>query len=138
LGVNAHVFRVGTYKSAVEPYLLNEMSPEARENYRQLYGALWQEWQAKVRRARPQADIARVTGDVVAWLVANDGDLAAAALEAGLADRTGTRIEWGERIAQVAGEDKWNRKPGAFAHSELDPWLREIDPGTPGPAIGVV
>ncbi len=138
LGVNAHVFRVGAYKSAVEPYLLNEMSPESRENYRQLYGALWREWQAKVRRARPQADIARATGDVVAWLEANDGDLAAAAVEAGLADRAGTRVEWGERIAQVAGEDKWNRKPGAFAHSELDPWLREIDPGKPGAAIGVV
>src|SRR5690606_17435304 len=43
LGVTAHVFRVGTYKSAVEPYILDEMSPEARENYQQLYGALWQE-----------------------------------------------------------------------------------------------
>ncbi len=43
LEVNAHVFRVGTYKSAVEPYMLNDMSPEARENAEQLYAALWQE-----------------------------------------------------------------------------------------------
>jgi protease-4 len=59
LGVTAHVFRVGTYKSAVEPYLLNEMSPAARENYTQLYGSLWQEWQANVHRARPTANVAR-------------------------------------------------------------------------------
>ena len=80
LGVKAHVFRVGTYKSAVEPYMLNEMSDAARENYAQLYGSVWQEWQANVKRARPQANIARVTGDIPAWLAASQGDLARAAL----------------------------------------------------------
>ena len=74
LGVKAHVYRVGTYKSAVEPYLLTEMSPESRENYQQLYGALWQEWQANVRRVRPQANIRRATADIPAWLEASDGD----------------------------------------------------------------
>lgn len=138
LGVNAHVFRVGTYKSAVEPYIETGMSPAARENYQQLYGALWQEWQANVRQARPQANIARVTGDVAAWLEASDGDLARAALEAGLADRIGTRVEWGERIAQVAGKDAWDDTPGAFAHSTYDAWLAAIEPGEPGGAIGVV
>ena len=33
LGVTANVYRVGTYKSAVEPYIRNDMSPEARQNY---------------------------------------------------------------------------------------------------------
>ena len=41
LGIKAHVFRVGTYKSAVEPYMLSEMSDAARENYAQLYGSVW-------------------------------------------------------------------------------------------------
>ena len=138
LGVNAHVYRVGTYKSAVEPYLLNEMSPEARENYQQLYGALWQEWQANVRRARPQANIRRATSDVAAWLEASNGDLARAALEAGLADKIGTRVEWGERVAEIAGEDDWDETPGAFAHSEFDSWLAEIEPDEPGDKIGVI
>jgi protease IV len=138
LGVTAHVYRVGTYKSAVEPYLLNEMSPEARENYQQLYGALWQEWQANVRRARPQANIRRATGDVAAWLEASNGDLARAALAAGLADKIGTRVEWGEHVAEIAGDDDWDETPGAFAHSELDPWLAEIEPDEPGDKIGVI
>jgi hypothetical protein len=34
LGVTANVYRVGTYKSAVEPFIRNDMSPEARENAR--------------------------------------------------------------------------------------------------------
>ena len=138
LGVNAHVYRVGTYKSAVEPYLLNEMSPEARENAEALYGALWQEWQANLRRARPEANIRRATADIGAWLEASDGDLSRAALEAGLADKVGTRVEWGEHVAEIAGNDDWDEKPGAFAHTEIDPWLAEIEPGEPGGKIGVI
>jgi protease-4 len=138
LGVEAHVYRVGTYKSAVEPYMLNQMSPDARENYQQLYGSLWQEWQANVRRARPQANIRRATADIPAWLEASGGDLARAALEAGLADKIGTRVEWGERVAEIAGEDDWDETPGAFAHSELDAWLAEVEPDEPGGKIGVI
>lgn len=138
LKVKAHVFRVGTHKSAVEPYMLSGMSPEARENYQQLYGSLWQEWQATVRRARPQANIAQVTSDIPAWLASSGGDLAKAAIAAGLADRAGTRVEWGERVAQVAGEDSWDETPGAFAHSELEAWLADKAPATSGNAIGVI
>ena len=36
LGVTANVYRVGTYKSAVEPFIRNDMSPEARA---ELHGA---------------------------------------------------------------------------------------------------
>jgi protease-4 len=61
LDVNARVYRVGEYKSAVEPYLRNTMSEEARENYSALYGALWGEWQAHVKKARPKANIALAT-----------------------------------------------------------------------------
>ena len=138
LGVKAHVFKVGTYKSAPEPYIASEMSPEARENYQQLYGALWQEWQAHVRRARPQADIERATGDIQAWLDASKGDLAQAAIAAGLADRAGTRVEWGERVAEIAGKDRWDDTPGAFAFTDLDAWLAEIEPKEKGEKIGVI
>ncbi|HEY6816478.1 MAG TPA: signal peptide peptidase SppA, partial [Croceibacterium sp.] len=137
-GVNAHVFRVGTYKSAVEPYILSEMSPEARENYEQLYGSLWQEWQAHVRQARPKANVRRVTGEIDEWLAASGGDLAKATVEAGLADKIGTRVEWGERVAKIAGDDEWDETPGAFAHTEIEPWLAEIAPDEPGSAIGVI
>jgi protease-4 len=138
LGVTAHVFRVGTYKSAVEPYLLNEMSPAARENYEQLYGALWQEWQAHVRRARPAANIRRVTGEIDQWLAASNGDLAQGAVQAGLADKIGTAVEWGERVAAVAGEDEWDDAPGAFANTGIDAWLAETAPARTGGGIGVI
>ncbi len=41
LGVNVHIFRVGAYKSAVEPYSRSNMSEESRSNYTKLLGDLW-------------------------------------------------------------------------------------------------
>src|SRR5690606_18131756 len=41
LGVNVHIFRVGTHKAAVEPFMLNSMSEESRSNNQQLADELW-------------------------------------------------------------------------------------------------
>ncbi len=127
--INANVYRVGTYKSAVEPYTETAMSPEARENLAQLLATLWQEWRAQVSSARPDADIELVTTDIEGWLAASNNDLAEAALAAGLADRIGTRVEWGERIAQIVGEDRWDNDPGSFTATEYDPWLADVEGG---------
>ena len=125
--ITANVYRVGTYKSAVEPYTQSGMSPEARENLTQLLATLWQEWRASVSAARPQAEIDLVTQDVEGWLAASNNDLAQASLAAGLADRIGTRVEWGERIATQVGENEWSDEPGAFASTQYDPWLAEVE-----------
>ena len=54
LGVTANVYRVGTYKSAVEPYIRNDMSPEAKQNYMALDQAA-----ARDLEARDQAGAAQ-------------------------------------------------------------------------------
>ena len=138
LKVNAHVFRVGTFKSAVEPYTRDGFSPEARENLAALYGALWEEWQANVKRARPKANIAAVTGDPVAVVAAARGDLATAALRAGLVDKLGNRVQFRERVAQLVGADEWSTLPGAFPSTELQPWLQANPFPATGREIGVV
>ncbi|MCB2078669.1 MAG: signal peptide peptidase SppA [Novosphingobium sp.] len=138
LKINAHVFRVGTFKSAVEPYLRNDQSPEAREAAESLYGALWEEWKADTARARPKADIALPTTDPVAWLKASGGDAAAAAKAAGLVDKVGNRIAFGKRVAKLVGEDKADDSPGSFAHTSLETWLAANPQKTPGRKIGVV
>lgn len=138
LNVNARVYKVGTYKSAVEPYTEAGMSDPARENARALYGALWEEWQANVKKARPVADLALVSGDPAAWVEAAEGDLATAALNAGLVDKLGTRIEFGERVAEIVGDDDWNEMPGAYPSTSLSAWLEENPWSTVGREIGVV
>jgi protease-4 len=138
IGINARIYRVGSFKSAVEPYVRNAMSDEARANIGAVYEALWAEWQANVNKARPKADLAGVTRDTAGWIAAGGGDLADAALKAGLVDRLGDRVAFGARVAQLAGKDHASDLPGSFAASELDAYLADLGPERGGKAIGVV
>lgn len=52
LGVKMQVFKVGTYKSAVEPYILTEMSAANREQVRSFLGDIWQKILADVEKSR--------------------------------------------------------------------------------------
>ncbi len=138
LDINVRVYRVGTYKSAVEPYLRSDMSPEAREAASALYATLWEEWQADVKKARPNADLDRVTKDTVAWMQEYGGDSAKAAKAAGLVDQIGDWAAFGAHVAEIAGPDKWSNAPGAFTSTDLAPWLAANKPDTSGKAIGVI
>lgn len=138
LKVTAHVFKVGTYKSAVEPYIRNDQSPEAREQSQALLGTLWESWQAEVAKARPKANIKLAARDPVAWLKASGNDTAKAALAAGLVDRIGDRVAFGNRVAELAGKDSYDKRPGSFAHSNLRAWLAANPEDKPGKPIGVV
>ncbi|MFA6219147.1 MAG: signal peptide peptidase SppA [Erythrobacter sp.] len=138
LKVKARIYKVGEYKSAVEPYSRADMSEPARENYRALYGALWEEYQANLRKARPAADIARVTGDPVGWVRAARGDLATAAKQAGLVDRIGTHADFDRRVVELVGEDDWSDEPGAYPSTTLAPWLADNHEPDKGKPIGVI
>ena len=138
LSIKARVYRVGEYKSAVEPYTRSGMSDEARANTSGLYGALWEEYKANVTKARPKLQLAQVTGDPVAWIAASGGDMAKAALAAGMVDKLGDRAQFGARVAELAGADPWDNRPGTFAASELAPYLADLGQIRQGKTIGVV
>lgn len=138
LKINARVYKVGTYKSAVEPYTSTGMSDPARENAQALYGALWEEWQANVKAARPAAKLDLVAKDPVGWIEAAGGDLATAAKNAGLVDKLGSRVDFDQRVATIAGEDEWSDLPGAYASTDMATWLEANPWPTQGRAIGVV
>ena len=80
LGVTANVYRVGTYKSAVEPYIRNDMSPAAKENYTALDQAMLESWLQAIHRARPKANVALFLKDMPGAVDAAGGDMAKAAL----------------------------------------------------------
>ena len=138
LNVNARVYRVGTYKSAVEPYTRSGMSDESRENYAALYGALWEEWQANVKKARPALRLETVTRDPVGWLEAAQGDLGTAALTAGLVDQLGSRADFEARVVELVGADDWSDDLNAYPSTGLDAWLADIDEEASSNRIGVV
>jgi protease-4 len=137
LGITANVYRVGSFKSAVEPYTRSDMSPEARENAQALAGALWEDWLRDVSAARPQAQIRPYAAATVNQVAAAGGDMAQAALRARLVDKLGDRTAFGRRVAEFAGvadEDV----PGSFRTVKLDAFLANNPPAEGRGRIGVV
>ena len=136
--ITPHVYRVGTYKDFVEPYLRNDMSAPAREARTALTSALFESWKADVHHARPKALLDLVTRDPAGWYRTAGGDGAQAAKTAGLVDRIGDRVAFGKRVADLVGSDPADPRPGAFAHSSYRAYLAAHRPSSSGQAIGVV
>ncbi|GGZ04186.1 signal peptide peptidase SppA [Novosphingobium colocasiae] len=134
--VKAHVYRVGTYKSFVEPYILEKMSDPAREENTALLGSVWQTWKAGIAKARPKANIAQMTTDPAGWARSVNGDLAQGAKSAGLIDRIGDKTEFDARIAQLVGKGDADDLP--YAHTLLADWLAANPMSEKGAAIGVI
>jgi protease-4 len=123
LGVNAHIYRVGTYKSFVEPFIRTDQSPAAKEANQALASALWKDWLANVVRARPRADVAAYAADPMIVARRFGGDGAKAALSLGLVDKLGDDFAFGAHVAGIAGEDPGER-PGGFASISMEDYLR--------------
>jgi len=136
--VTPHVFKVGTYKDFVEPFTQSQASPASKEARSALVAALWEDWQAHVKAARPKADLARVTADPVGWMKASGGDAAKAAVAAGLVDKLGTQMQFKERLRSLVGEDPADASPGSFAHNAVDTLLAAHPAKTDGAAVAVV
>ncbi|WP_233150597.1 signal peptide peptidase SppA [Sphingomonas mollis] len=137
LGVNAHVYRVGRYKSFVEPYTRADQSPDARAASEALYGSLLQQWHDGVARARPKAQVGPFLANPQQAVLATNGDIAQANLRAGLVDKLGDRIAFGQRVAQLAGAA--SGKPiGSFRTIAYDAWVAANPLPTVGEAIGIL
>ncbi len=136
LGVTTHIFRVGTYKSAVEPFMRTDQSPEAREAAQTLADHLWQNWTEDVSRARPAAKILSYSRDPVAAVRAAKGNLGRSAMNAKLVDKLGDEPEFEDRVAKIAGESNSEEGP-SFAAIALDDYIRAKRPANKG-QIGVL
>ncbi len=134
VGANVHVYRVGKFKSAVEPYILDKASPEAKEASQALYASLWQGWQTDVARARPKAQLAPFIADPAGAVTAS-GDPASAALKAGVVDKLADRAAFNRRVAQIAGA---GRKDQPYARIELKPYIAAKSRVAGDRTIGIV
>ncbi len=107
LGLDWNIFKVGTYKSAVEPYMRDGMSEAAMEANQEWMGDLWTSYVADVAAARglTQDQIEAYTEDVVRLMAEADGDTARLALDAGLVDTLAHRDEVRSRLIELVGED---------------------------------
>lgn len=122
LGINAHVYRVGTFKSFIEPFTRTDQSPQAREATLAYANVLWEQWQNQVGRARPRATLAAYIADPAAAMRAANNDFALAAKNAGLVDRIGTRIQFERRVAAIV-DVRDDDRPWTYNRIKLDDWV---------------
>ena len=103
--VNVHVFRVGDYKSAVEPVTRNSMSEASRMASESLYGDLWQHFIADIASQRKIAEheVQNYADEINQIVRSTEGDMARAALESHLIDELMTPDQATMRIAQTIG-----------------------------------
>ncbi len=133
LGVNAHIYRVGKFKSAVEPYFRADQSPEAKQELEVYAKTLFDSWMADIVKARPQAKLAAYVADPVAATA--NGDMAQSALSAGIVDKLGDRVAFDTAVAAIVGP---GRKDDAFARINLRPWIAANPAATGDGTIGVI
>lgn len=139
IGVKMQVFRVGTYKSFVEPYTRSDMSPEDRDATREYLDAAWQAYQADITAARPKAgaQITRYVGEAPELLAAADGDSAKMALDAGFVDGLKSADEWRDFLRGLVGPAADGK---GFKHVDLSTYISRVREEAPHPAarVGVV
>ncbi|MET3055613.1 signal peptide peptidase SppA [Serratia marcescens] len=108
LKVTTNIFRVGTYKSAVEPLIRDDMSPAAREADSRWIGGLWQNYLETVaanRQLTPQQLFPGAAG-VLSGLQAAGGDTARYALDNKLVDELASRTAIENQLVKTFGWDK--------------------------------
>ena len=141
LDVNVHVFRVGTYKAAVEPYTRRDMSPEAKAANQALVDGLWERYAAQVganRGLSPEAIVA-YADRFDEFLAAADGNTAQAALEYGLVDALLTKEQIAERLRELVGEaESASTDAPDFRHVALDDYLQPRPPLVFGDTVAVL
>lgn len=125
LGIDVNVFRVGSYKSAVEPYIRNDMSPEDREASQIFVNSLWETYTTAVAAARdlPQDSVRSYVDTFSPVVKAAKGDTAKVALEAGLVSALKTEQQVEERVLELAARDK---ESDSYRRIGLDDYLRVI------------
>ena len=107
LSISQHVFRVGTYKSAVEPYIRDDMSDAAKEANQLWLTDLWQQYKIDVAQQR-NFDVSNFDEDVdvlVAKLKAANGNIAEYALANSWVDALKTREQINHELINMLGSD---------------------------------
>jgi protease-4 len=103
--INFHVFRVGEFKSAMEPFMRNDMSAEAKRSSLVWLNNLWSEYTQAVveRRGLSASAIDDYANNIDQLLAQYDGDSAAVAVATGLIDGLKTRDEINRYLVEQVG-----------------------------------
>lgn len=118
LKASTHVFRVGTYKSAVEPFIRDDMSPAAREADSRWIGELWQNYLHTVsanRQISPQQLFPGAQA-IIDGLTSVGGDTAKYALDHKLVDALASSADVEKALTKQFGWSKTENNYRAISY----------------------
>jgi len=137
VGVTVNLIKVGTFKSAAEPFIGNGPSDAAREADSYLNNDLWNRYTQEVETARkmPKGQIMQTIDNLPQALEANGGDLAKLAQQVKLVDGLKTRDQIRELVMARGMPDAEGK---SFRQVAFDEYLARLRQPMTGDAIGVV
>ncbi len=139
LSIDVNVFRVGEYKSFVEPFTRDSMSDADKEAGSRWLGSLWDAYRTDIAAARdlsPDA-ISAYVDEFADRVEAAEGDLARVAVEAGLVDELAVRGTLDDYLVELVGEDENGYR--RIGHLDYLAAIRRENPKTPNNRrVGVV
>lgn len=106
LEITPHIFRVGTYKSAVEPFLRDDMSPEAKANMQKWLGGMWQNYMQTlmINRHITANDVLPSAQKYISDLKALKGDETAYVKKRQLVTQFATRLDLDKKLTALFGQ----------------------------------
>ena len=134
LAIDFHVFRVGTFKSALEPFTRNDMSPSAKESNKVWLDALWEVYSQDIAAHRKMSgqQFKYIIDNLPSYLAQSKGDRSQMALQTGLIDGIKTRQELLTYLSELSNLPP--DSPTPFPQINYNNYLQSIIPSyTPDP-----
>jgi protease-4 len=130
--VTFNIFKVGTFKSAVEPFLRSDMSPEAKLAKETWLNELWSMFKTDVSEARgfDEQNFDETFSDLLSKLAAVDGNPAQYALSNSWVDGLRTRAQFNSEMVELLGIDKDDK---TFNQVSYNSYLKMLKPAFPVP-----
>lgn len=137
LGVTVNLIKVGTYKSAAEPFIANGPSQAALEADAFLYGALWKDYTAMVEKNRKlePGSVARGIEQLPQLMEAAGGSAAQVARNLKLVDGIKTKDEV---RAMMIKRGAWDEDIESFRQVSYNDYLQRHPQKPFGDAVGVI
>ena len=136
LKASTHIFRVGTYKSALEPFMRDDMSDAAKEANQEWLNALWSQYKSDVALARGFGadNFDEQIAGFMEKFEASEGDFAQYALQNGWVDALKTREEIRLELNEVVGTDDVSK---GYKSISFNNYLKVIKPQFALPGNGL-
>jgi len=126
LKINVHIFKVGSFKDAVEPFTRTNMSPESRLHNSEWVNSLWNTYTGKIESLRnlPAGAIDNYIATMATELEKRHGDTAQLAVDAGLVNELKTHEQVHQSLIQTVGAN--SEANGPYSKVDYKRYLQDV------------